>query len=77
MKAFYAPCANIWKVMASIKLKLLNQSERQSGCMNRKIKFILLINLIFIFAAITKDFWLLIPLNIGMLWNPLKERLKK
>ena len=43
--------------------------------MSKKIKFILLINLIFIFAAITKDFWLLIPLNIGMLWNPLKERL--
>lgn len=52
-----------------------NQSERQSGCMTKKIKFILLINLIFILAALTRDFWLLIPLNIGMLWNSLNERL--
>lgn len=50
-----------------------NPSERLSGCMSNKIKFILLINLIFILAAITKDFWLLIPLNIGMLWNPIKK----
>lgn len=43
--------------------------------MTKKIKFILLINLIFILAALTRDFWLLIPLNIGMLWNSLNERL--
>lgn len=45
--------------------------------MGNKIKFILLINLIFILAAITKDFWLLIPLNIGMLWNPLNRKADK
>ena len=43
--------------------------------MSNRIKFILLINIIFILAAMTKDFWLLIPLNIGMLWSSLEERL--
>lgn len=41
--------------------------------MSRKLKLIFLINIVFILAAITKDFWLLIPLNIGMLWNTLMK----
>lgn len=41
--------------------------------MSERIKLILLINAVFIIAAVFRDFWLLIPLNLGMLWSLMNE----